>query len=128
MRPSPAGEKVIAVLGFSQGGTFAHALASLAEGTRYFRHIDGVICIGAFSAMHAPTGKSKYSQNLSVDGEHDIKSMHIIGKNDMSVLPKLSKDLASLFHDPVIYEHDKGHLVPSNGASCKEIILFLDTL
>lgn len=123
-----SGRNVIAVLGFSQGGTFAHALASLAEGTHYFRHIDGVICIGAFAAMYTPTGKSKYSQNSPVDRKLGIKSMHVIGKNDTSVRPQLSNELASFFHDPVMYEHEKGHLVPSNSASCKAIISVLDAL
>lgn len=123
-----SGRTVIAVLGFSQGGAFAHALASLADGTHYVRYIDRIICIGTFPATHTPALKSKCGQNLPVDQKLGIKSMHIIGKKDTSVRPHLSNELAYLFHDPVIYTHDKGHLVPSNSASCKAIISFLNAL
>ena len=120
--------KIIALLGFSQGGTFAHILASLAEGegTHLFRRIDGVICIGAFPAKHTPLEQSEYYPSL--DRRIGIKSLQIIGKNDTSVCPKLSNELAALFEDPVIYEHEKGHLVPNNSAACHAIIDFLSAL
>lgn len=120
--------KIIALLGFSQGGTFAHILASLAEGegANSFRRIDGVICIGAFPAKHTPSEQSEYYPSL--DRRIGIKSLQIIGKNDTSVCPKLSNELAALFQDQVIYQHEKGHLVPSNSAACHAIIDFLSAL
>ena len=127
--PSESSErKIITLLGFSQGGTFAHVLASLAEGegTFFFRRIDGVICIGAFPAKHTPTLQSEYCTSL--DRRIGIKSLHIVGKNDTSVCPKLSNELAALYEDPVIYQHEKGHLVPSNSAACHAIISFTSAL
>ena len=120
--------KIVALLGFSQGGTFAHVLASLAEseGTSSFRRIDGYICIGAFPAKHTPSEKSKYHTFL--DRTIGIESLYIIGKNDTSVCPKLSNDLAALFEDSAIHEHEKGHLVPNNSVSCHAIIRFLAAL
>ena len=127
--PSESSErKIIALLGFSQGGTFAHVLASLAEGegTNLFRHIDGVVCIGSFPAKHTPTVQSKYRPCL--DKTIPVQSLHVVGENDTSVHPKLSNELAALFQDPVMYGHEKGHLVPSNSAACHAIISFLSAL
>ena len=119
-----ARRKVVVLLGFSQGGTFAHVLASLARDM--FREIDGVVCIGAFPATHMPAAESFYRPCL--EQTISIKSLHVIGRNDTSVRPNLSNELASLFQYPVIYEHEKGHLVPSNSAACHSIISFLYSL
>ena len=121
---SASRRKVVVLLGFSQGGTFAHVLASIARDM--FRNIDGVICIGAFPAKHMSTAESNYRPCL--DQTIGIKSLHVIGRNDTSVRPNLSNDLASLFQDPLIYRHEKGHLVPSNSAACHAVIAFLASL
>ena len=133
---------ILALIGFSQGGTFAHILASLAalgskKGLatdtnceiicpRIFASIDAVICIGAFPAKHSPRENSTYHPRL--DQSLETKSLHVIGKSDTSVCPELSGNLAALFDDADTYQHEKGHVVPTNSASCEAIIGFLGGL
>jgi len=133
---------ILALIGFSQGGTFAHILASLAalgreEGfathtnremkcSRIFASIDGVICIGAFPAKHSPREGSPH--HLRLDRSLETKSLHVIGKSDTKVCPELSRNLATHFDDAVIYQHEKGHIVPTNSASCEALIGFLGGL
>ena len=135
---------ILALIGFSQGGTFAHILASLANSARkkssgketdvknernadkIFERIDGVILIGTFPAKHSPQEGSACHPRL--DRSLETKSLHVIGKSDTSVCPESSRNLAALFDDAEIYEHEKGHVVPTNSASCEAIIGFLGNL
>ena len=135
---------ILALIGFSQGGTFAHILASLASSARkkssaketdvknernadkIFERIDGVIYIWAFPAKHSPQEGSACHPRL--DQSLETKSLHVIGKSDTSVCPELSRNLAALFDETKIYQHEKGHLVPTNSASCEALIGFLGGL
>ena len=135
---------ILTLIGFSQGGTFAHILASLANSARkkssaketdvknecnadkIFERIDGVIYMGAFPAKHSPQEGSVCHPRL--DRSLETKSLHVIGKSDTSVCPELSRNLAALFDDADMYQHEKGHVVPTNSASCEAIIGFLGNL
>ena len=43
-----------------------------------------------------------------------VRSLHVVGQADEVVDPSRSLQVADLFQDPTIVEHDKGHMVPSD--------------
>ena len=106
-----------------------------AGGNDPFRCIKGTICVGGFPAMHRsqclPTSTSQQSQSRykisELTDSLSIPSLHMIGRNDTSVSPALSMDLAELFLNHEMFEHDKGHCIPTNSASCTKMISFLDS-
>jgi predicted esterase len=124
-------ETFVALMGFSQGGVFAHILSRLADaGHPPFNKIRAAILASAFAAQHMDKSPSRpYSHiigNMPDRKTITLPSLHIIGKNDTSVRPTLSEDLSLLFNDRQFLFHEKGHILPQTSDACQTMIGFLD--
>jgi pimeloyl-ACP methyl ester carboxylesterase len=111
------------VLGFSQGAALASLLGGLrSNGGRagsepagpiggFSSHgeslaFDFAVMVGGFVVADAELAR------LYGERSNDLPSAHIIGRSD-SVVPKAaSLALASKFKDPLILEHEGGHVIP----------------
>jgi predicted esterase len=106
------------VFGFSQGA----ALAALLAGTRELA-LGFAIMAGGFVSSdetHAPLYTALASDALP--------SLHLIGRADAIVSARASHALASRFSDPLILEHDGGHVIPAGAAIRDATRRFLDQL
>lgn len=129
---------ITAILGFSQGAVFCHILALLARRqSQQFGAIDAVVLASGFAAQHVPatmtTTQRQQQQGFDTGRLPDrlrldrVPSLHLIGKTDTSVDPRLSLDLTKIFVNGEVLWHEKGHVVPQKSAECSQIIAFLDT-
>jgi len=117
-----------AVLGFSQGGVFAHILSVLAMNSKedkVFRRIKCAVIASGFAAQHVSSQTSQYQVANLATTQVMLPSLHLIGQNDTSVRPELSMELVSMFEGSEIMEHEKGHVLPQKSAQCAELIAFL---
>ena len=113
------------VFGFSQGGTLASLLVGL-------RSPDGkpstskplafkfVIVVGAFLA-NDPVLAELYHEKES----YDLPSIHIIGRSDFIVPSAQSLQLARRFKDPLVLEHNAGHIVAGTTEIREQVSSFL---
>lgn len=120
-----------AILGFSQGGVFAHILSILTMQSttqNVFQRIQCAIIASGFPAQHVSNQDSLFPMGEDFAKERNVTlpSLHLIGKLDTSVRPELSLRLVNVFHDSQILWHEKGHLLPQKSAQCAELIAFLD--
>uniref|UniRef100_A0A2P2LGP6 Uncharacterized protein MANES_08G110000 n=2 Tax=Rhizophora mucronata TaxID=61149 RepID=A0A2P2LGP6_RHIMU len=105
------------ILGFSQGAAMA-ALICVRELRRKHEINFGfvILCSG-------------FAQLAGVDrGTVNCPSLHIfssISGKDRQIANQASRDLASLFSNPVIIEHDCGHIIPTRPPYIDEIKCFL---
>jgi predicted esterase len=113
------------VFGFSQGA----ALAALLVGLRSPDALpaphrplvfDFVIMAGAFLANDPALAKF-YSARAS----YDLPSVHIVGQADSIVPATYSYKVAALFKDPLVLQHDGGHVIASTPSIHKQIVAFL---
>ncbi|GAX27429.1 hypothetical protein FisN_23Hh107 [Fistulifera solaris] len=124
-------ESFVALMGFSQGGVFAHILSRLADaGHPPFKKIRATILASAFAAQHVDESPSRpFSHIIAKMPDREtilLPSLHIIGKNDTSVRPALSEDLSVLFDNRQFLYHEKGHILPQTSAACQTMVGFLD--
>jgi predicted esterase len=114
------------VFGFSQGAALTGLLVGLrapdgkptADRPLSF---DFAMMVGGFRSndpLHAGLYASKESYSLP--------SVHIIGRSDSIVPPGESHALASAFLDPLILEHDGGHVVASTPDVRAQVRRFLE--
>ncbi len=113
------------VFGFSQGGTLAALLVGL-------RSPDGkpsaskplafefAIIVGAFLA-NDPVLAELYHEQES----YDLPSIHIIGHSDFIVPSDLSRQLAGRFKNPLVLEHNAGHIVAGTPEIREQVASFL---
>lgn len=126
-----------AILGFSQGAVLGHILAHLAAKGRplCFANINAVILMSGFAAQHDVChAQSTHEHSHDTSGLRErmvasitLPSLHVIGRNDSSVAPSASCDLAhAFFVEPQILWHDKGHVIPQQQAHVSTMIDFLN--
>eukprot|EP00540_Astrosyne_radiata_P011004 CAMPEP_0116834446 /NCGR_PEP_ID=MMETSP0418-20121206/6996_1 /TAXON_ID=1158023 /ORGANISM="Astrosyne radiata, Strain 13vi08-1A" /LENGTH=226 /DNA_ID=CAMNT_0004464007 /DNA_START=118 /DNA_END=798 /DNA_ORIENTATION=- len=133
----------VGIFGFSQGAVFCHLLAGLVEEEQKKKRssptattttttttttiqekwgrIRCAILVGGFPAMHSDNdGSSPSLEDLT------LPSLHIMGRADTSVLATQSLKLASRFHDPQLFHHANGHVIPQFCASFTEVLRFVE--
>ncbi|KAJ8752263.1 hypothetical protein K2173_003899 [Erythroxylum novogranatense] len=105
------------ILGFSQGAAMAASFCaqeSRLKGEINFRFV--ILCSG-------------FSQLGGVEcGSIDFPALHVYGNimaKDSQIANQASRHLASLFTNPVIIEHDCGHIIPTRPPYVDEIKFFL---
>ncbi|UVK44862.1 serine hydrolase family protein [Mesorhizobium sp. AR07] len=110
------------VFGFSQGAALAALLVGLrcgdnpgdepsgTAGKNPDRSLafDFAIMVGGFVSAD-PDLARLYGERSN----YDLPSVHIIGRSDTIVPPIASIDLASRFRNPLILEHEGGHIIPN---------------
>lgn len=101
------------ILGFSMGGAMASIIASLP--TR-FPNLSFVLIAGA------PDIDPKFVIPTNV------LSLHLIGLDDRTVLPKSSHSLANKYHGPLVTEHELGHCLPMKANHLQLMMGFLQDM
>lgn len=119
-----ANQKYDAILGFSQGGTLATALALSGK----MKGVRAVVTAGApyvEDAFDVATGL--YSESsVIVENKHlQIPKLHLAGENDALVAVDSTKRLCDEGGNGTFILHDQGHLFPTRSARVKEIMDFL---
>jgi len=138
-----------------QGDTNVHDSNSAAALTSYSRRswpdIQKCILVSGFSYTTSILRNSGSNVNAGIEdhehcsGSHQssdsgndknrrtIPSFHVVGKNDHRVSPCLSLELYSLepcfggesSQQKVLWEHDRGHVLPQNREFCERLLKFL---
>ncbi len=122
------------IFGFSQGATFVHILSMLASIAKKkpdckhlspFAKVDSAILASGFASMHQGS-MAGIAHASDCGGLITIRSLHIIGDRDTSVPKSYGNRLASLYSEPQIYIHNKGHFIPHNKELIDTVIEFLE--
>ncbi|KAL3823089.1 hypothetical protein ACHAXA_011141 [Cyclostephanos tholiformis] len=124
-----------AILGFSQGGTLATALAlSGVLGPRLRAVVTaGAPCVDeAFivaselaNGDHRGTSSSSTMSTPSAGG-YDVPKLHFAGSTDALVPISSTEELCVRGGNGRLIVHDRGHLFPTRSAMVKEVLDFLD--
>ena len=61
-----------------------------------------------------------------ITGVVGIPSLHVMGTADQLVPPERSQALAALFDGARVFEHERGHMVPSSAGARSELSRLLD--
>jgi pimeloyl-ACP methyl ester carboxylesterase len=112
------------VLGFSQGAALAGLLVAARETAA--RGEDSMppgfgfaLMIGGFTSEE-PQHADLFQRPLTTP------SLHVTGRADGIVPMRDSLRLAARFTDPVIIEHDGGHVIPGDRAGIQRILAFIE--
>lgn len=124
----------VSILGFSQGSVLCHVLSRLTEAVpNRFGSIRAAILASGFAAEHVWSDSNGDDpdivarvENMSDRVPIAIPSLHTIGEKDESVKPELGENLAKIFVNSVVYQHEKGHMIVQRAADCARVIRFLD--
>ncbi|KAL7428137.1 hypothetical protein ACHAXH_000768 [Discostella pseudostelligera] len=114
-----------AIIGFSQGGTLATALAL----SGIFPNVQAVCTAGApyiseaFEVASQLYNNSSSSSSLK-DG-YDIPKLHLAGETDALVAVDSTRELCQKGGNGKLILHDQGHLFPTRSARVKEVLDFL---
>jgi predicted esterase len=108
------------LFGFSQGAALTGLLAALRESPEAPDGFDFefAIMVGGFTSF-LPQHAGLFPRELAVP------SVHVIGRSDGIVPRPDSLKLAERFTDPLILEHDGGHVIPGTPALAGPITRFL---
>lgn len=117
-------QRVVGILGFSQGARFAHLLASLhhRHPETWFPALRFAIFVAGYDG---PTPPEFLPYCDSDDSELSLSSLHIWGSNDALVTPLESERLAALYCNKETYVHPGKHHVPTKGSELSVYIDFL---
>jgi hypothetical protein len=114
-----------AIIGFSQGGTLATALAlSGVLGPK----LRAVVTTGApynHEVFQIALELQSASPNV-VNGFDNVPKLHFAGSTDALVSMESTSELCKVGGSGKLIVHDQGHLFPTRSARVKEILDFLD--
>merc|ERR1712232_511954 len=112
------------ILGFSSGASFGACFVDYMQrrgglGPRF------IIC-GSGSYTPIPVNVPEYAAYATSEKKIMVPSFHTMGKEDDICPPRLSKRLASIFHDAQVLEIEEGkHRLPNRSVDCAPIVSFL---
>jgi hypothetical protein len=112
------GPRIDGVFGFSQGAALTGLLAGLCDDPASPVSFDFAIMVGGFTST-MPQHAGLFRRKLTVP------SVHVTGRSDPVVPMRDSLLLADRFADPLVIEHDRGHVIPSTTAVTASVIGFL---
>jgi len=113
-------EQYDAIIGFSQGGTLATALAL----SGVMPNIRAICTAGAPCTHQVLDIANKLSDKSKKNGL-DIPKLHLAGETDSMVSVESTKELVERGGNGQLIIHDQGHLFPTRSARVKEILEFL---
>ncbi len=114
------------VFGFSQGAALTGLLVGLRapDGKKTAERplaFDSAVMVGGFRS-NDPEHASLYARRDS----YDLPSLHMLGRADSIVPSASSRALAACFAGATLLEHDGGHVIANDPASCERVGAFLD--
>jgi pimeloyl-ACP methyl ester carboxylesterase len=107
------------VFGFSQGAAMAGLIAAVQHAEEASRLFNFAIMVGGFTSQ-LPEHARLFETRI------DLPSLHIIGRSDAIIPPRESAALTARFADPVVLEHQGGHVVPSSREVADAVARFID--
>eukprot|EP00986_Skeletonema_menzelii_P000332 scaffold92_cov140-Skeletonema_menzelii.AAC.11 len=117
-------DKYDAIIGFSQGGTLATALAI----SGVLPNVKAVVTAGAPHIREAFEVANKLAESQpdwSVEAGKDIPKFHMAGETDAMVSLEWTRELVENGGNGEFIVHEQGHLFPTRSARVKEILDFL---
>ena len=117
-------ENFDAIIGFSQGGTLATALAL----SGILPNVKAVVTAGAPNIPEAFEVANKLAESQSdwsVGAGRDIPKFHLAGETDAMVSLDWTRELVESGGNGKFIVHEQGHLFPTRAARVKEILDFL---
>ncbi len=116
------------VFGFSQGAALTSLLVGLraSPGLRTSDkplRFDFAIMVGGF-----PVADPELAKLYGGAPCYQLPSLHLVGRSDGIVPIEASKVLASKFAQPLIVEHDGGHVVAATSQVCQRVSGFLGAM
>lgn len=123
-----ANEKYDVILGFSQGGTLATALALSGK----FNDVQAIVTAGAPYVPDAFEIASTLRAEFNENGPNveclglEIPKLHMAGENDALVAADSTRQLCEIGGNGEFILHDQGHLFPTRSARVKEVLDFLE--
>jgi len=116
-----ASPRIDGIFGFSQGAALTGLLAALRESPVAPPGLDFefAVMVGGFTS-YEPQHTHLFGHKLT------IPSVHVVGRSDAVVPKRDSLLLAERFANPLILEHDRGHIIPGDKAVLRSITGFLD--
>lgn len=106
------------LLGFSQGAALVGIICALKQHDDARFPFDFAIVMAGFKSRAAPH-QSYYQEPITVP------SLHVLGETDHVIPAELSRELASVFKEPVILTHPGGHFMPASLPQKKAYLEFL---
>ena len=111
-----------AIIGFSQGGTLATALAL----TGSFPNVRKILTVGAPYISDAFEVASELaSSKRDFEKGLEIPKLHFAGEKDTMVSVDWTMSLCEKAGNGVVLVHDQGHIFPTRAARVKEMLDFL---
>jgi predicted esterase len=120
-------ENYDAIIGFSQGGTLATALAL----SGVLPNVKAVVTAGAPHIQEAFEVANKLAEsqaNWSVEVGRDIPKIHLAGETDSMVSLDWTRELVEVGGNGKFIIHEQGHLFPTRSARVNEILEFLGSV
>jgi pimeloyl-ACP methyl ester carboxylesterase len=93
----------------------------ISEHSRSSIAFDFVIMAGAFVANDPDLARL-----YDCHGSYDLPSIHIIGRSDFVVPSEYSRKVAAKFKNPLVLEHNGGHVVAGTPLIRKRVASFLE--
>ena len=115
----PDSDKYEAILGFSQGGTLATALALSGA----LPNVRAVVTSGAPYTAAAFEVASEFSS--SPENGFEVPKFHFAGETDAVVPAASTRALCDKGGNGTFALHDQGHLFPTRAARVREVLYFL---
>lgn len=107
------------LLGFSQGAGLVGIICALKQRGDSRFPFDFAIMIAGFKSRATPH-QSYYQEPIMVP------SLHVLGETDRVIPAEMSRELASVFTEPVILTHPGGHFMPASSPQKKAYLEFLN--
>jgi len=119
------GKHYDAIIGFSQGGTMATALAL----TGLIPGIRAVVTAGApcVDQMFSEATDFTQGNDVIVQSGLDIPKFHMAGETDAMIPVDSTRALSDRGGNGILVLHEQGHLFPTRAAPVKSILDFLET-
>ena len=120
VRQQTEAESYAAIIGFSQGGTLATALALSGA----LPNVRAVVTAGAPYISEAFDVATELSKDSCWNGS-EIPKLHLAGETDALVSVESMRELCEKGGNGKFILHDQGHLFPTRSARVKEVLDFL---
>ena len=132
------------LLGFSQGAVLVHKVATLAcersdvtENHNAFEAIQKCVLVSGFSFTAWIQREDDANNDTRRTRTTIMPSLHVVGNKDSRVSPHLTMDLYNLEpcfgggeqgeNTKILWEHDRGHVLPQDLKFCNRLLEFLAT-
>jgi pimeloyl-ACP methyl ester carboxylesterase len=120
-----SGQALAGIFGFSQGAALAGLLVGLRSSGNEVTPERPLQFQFAMLAGGFISNDPAHAVYYASEG-FNMPSLHMIGDRDGVVSPSASQALAARFKDPVVIQHELGHVIASDSQSVEKVSAFLE--